>query len=297
MNEFLPHLQYYVYVLLDPRDGSVFYVGKGKQERALAHVAEVISLINSNIPLESKKHLRIKEILDSGQQPKQLVVARFDDEKKAFAVESVLINYVYDFTKLTNAVRGHGAEFVRKFGHLESDQPGLDIPERYRLNDGAYRDRHIAALRASGAYEFLERIRNRFTKLQFDCREFQDGYGSFDPGASNGQLGFIVHIQGIDFLIKFTQSCEVGYSIANTPETRNDIRNNGLERIKTRMGEDFHISSPLNSRVQGEGRYLIFGRKDNDGNFVKIKPKPTFDPDNLEGLFALFNKFKEILNE
>jgi hypothetical protein len=30
-------LAYYVYLLIDPRDGKVFYVGKGKGERCLQH--------------------------------------------------------------------------------------------------------------------------------------------------------------------------------------------------------------------------------------------------------------------
>ena len=31
---------YYVYLYIDPRDGSVFYVGKGKGERALSHLKD-----------------------------------------------------------------------------------------------------------------------------------------------------------------------------------------------------------------------------------------------------------------
>ena len=34
------HLGYYVYLYLDPRTDAVFYVGKGKGERVLAHLSE-----------------------------------------------------------------------------------------------------------------------------------------------------------------------------------------------------------------------------------------------------------------
>ena len=42
INEFPPgvieHLGWYVYRLIDPRDGSTFYVGKGKGNRVFAHM-------------------------------------------------------------------------------------------------------------------------------------------------------------------------------------------------------------------------------------------------------------------
>ena len=31
-------LQYYVYRLIDPRDGQTFYVGKGKNNRIFSHI-------------------------------------------------------------------------------------------------------------------------------------------------------------------------------------------------------------------------------------------------------------------
>ena len=34
----IEHLGWYVYRLIDPRDGSTFYVGKGKGNRVFAHM-------------------------------------------------------------------------------------------------------------------------------------------------------------------------------------------------------------------------------------------------------------------
>ena len=37
------HLNHYVYILRDPRDGKVFYVGQGADARVLAHLREAIA--------------------------------------------------------------------------------------------------------------------------------------------------------------------------------------------------------------------------------------------------------------
>ncbi len=76
--EFTELLQFYVYVLIDPRYGSVFYVGEGQRERALNHVGEVRQLIAKGAALESAKHQTIKAILDSNLEPQTRVIARFD---------------------------------------------------------------------------------------------------------------------------------------------------------------------------------------------------------------------------
>ena len=49
---------FYVYALQDPRDNRVFYVGKGKDERILQHVAEA----GKNPKSEKAKLKRIQEI-------------------------------------------------------------------------------------------------------------------------------------------------------------------------------------------------------------------------------------------
>ena len=35
-------LEWYVYALIDPRDGRLFYIGKGKGNRVFAHAHEAI---------------------------------------------------------------------------------------------------------------------------------------------------------------------------------------------------------------------------------------------------------------
>jgi hypothetical protein len=279
-----PLLQFYVYVLLDPRDDSVFYVGKGKGERALHHVDEVKPLIAQGAMLESAKHRRIQEILAAGGEPQALVVARFGEEEQAHAVESVLINFGYDFERLTNSVRGHGAEFVRRFGDLRL-LPGIDIPQRVRSNDGTYTTRNFAALQVSGAFDLHERLRLQLVLRGFEPRDFAPNTPdrAFDPGRSNGRLGWIVPIHGIDFLVAFSKACRPGVAIANTTATRTAVAYAGFARIELAKGPDFHVGPSKNTEVNGEGRYRDF------------EIKPTFDSDNLEALFKLLDEFRTIL--
>jgi uncharacterized protein (DUF1330 family) len=298
--EFRPLLQFYVYVLTDPRDNSVFYVGKGQGERALNHVAEVRQLIAKGAALESEKHRKIKDILDNHAEPTTLVIARFNEEGHAHAVESVMINFVYDYDRvLTNAVRGHGAEFVRRNGDTRL-LPGIDIPERVRSQDGVFTDKNVEALTAAGAYDLLQRIRQQLSNRGYTPRDFSRGTPDrpFDPGESNGWLGLIVPIHGIDFMVSFSATCKPAVSIANTPATRNDIAYAGLARIEAKKGPKFHAGTPKNIVVKGERRYRDFELRDFvDHRGKPMLTKPVFDPDNLEPMFEMLAEFRKILAE
>ena len=52
-SEVISKLKYYVYLLSDPSNGEIFYVGKGKGNRAFSHFKEII---------DSDKVNKIKEI-------------------------------------------------------------------------------------------------------------------------------------------------------------------------------------------------------------------------------------------
>jgi hypothetical protein len=61
-------LGFYVYALRDPRNGEVFYVGKGQGERILQHVAES----GKNPKSEKAKLKRISQIESAGNQVEHL---------------------------------------------------------------------------------------------------------------------------------------------------------------------------------------------------------------------------------
>jgi len=93
-------LQYYVYRLIDPRNGETFYVGKGKGNRVFSHAQgglEEDSLC--------EKMSRIREIRVAGFDVAHVIHRHGMDESTAFEVEAALIDA---YPGLTNIMDGQG---------------------------------------------------------------------------------------------------------------------------------------------------------------------------------------------
>ncbi len=102
-------LGYYVYALLNPITGKVFYIGKGISNRVFTHVEEVQNL--KKIP-NSIKQSEINEILKLNKKIEHYIIRHGLTEKEAFLLESVLIDYNNTLiNKLTNIVSGHESAF------------------------------------------------------------------------------------------------------------------------------------------------------------------------------------------
>lgn len=114
---------FYVYILTDSNDNSVFYVGKGKGNRYSQHQKEVDRGL-----IETLKQQKIHDIVQHNRQVKPFIVGRFNTEQEALSVESLLIHWVYGIESLTNDTSGHGVNFIRPKGHYEELQ-GIDEPE------------------------------------------------------------------------------------------------------------------------------------------------------------------------
>lgn len=100
-------LGYYVYLYIDPRDGKVFYVGKGKDDRCLHHLFE---------DDDHAKVKRIKDIFAAGLEPKiEILRHGLSSSEEAYLIESVTIE-AYGLENLTNITPGHG---VSQFGRAE----------------------------------------------------------------------------------------------------------------------------------------------------------------------------------
>jgi len=104
-------LGHYVYAYIDPRDDSIFYIGKGVGSRATSHLFE---------QAESEKVARIDAIRATGAEPRIDIMAQnLRDDEEASRVEAALIDLV-GVANLTNRVRG-------RFSVENPRRPLLDI--------------------------------------------------------------------------------------------------------------------------------------------------------------------------
>ena len=94
-------LGYNVYLLSDPRDGRIFYVGKGKGNRVFAHAHDALGE-----ELASDKLDGIRAIRASGHDVGHRLLRFGMTEKAAFDVEAAAIQLL-GLDGLTNAVAGH----------------------------------------------------------------------------------------------------------------------------------------------------------------------------------------------
>lgn len=94
-------MTYYVYELRDPRDGAVFYVGKGKGSRIDQHEKEAAA------GRQSRKCDRIRAIQGAGLALIKEKVGSFRDEQEAYDFEAERVEF-YGLVNLTNVVPGGG---------------------------------------------------------------------------------------------------------------------------------------------------------------------------------------------
>lgn len=126
---------FYVYRLIDPRNGETFYVGKGQDNRIFAHVSDATSIINDSNPTtqdsndtepgedkDSLKVVRINEIRGAGLQVLHVIHRHgIKDEQTAYEVEAALMDC---YPGLTNRQGGHGS-------HERGTSHALEIQNKY----------------------------------------------------------------------------------------------------------------------------------------------------------------------
>jgi len=102
----MEHLGWYVYRLIDPRDGSTFYVGKGKGNRVFAHMRGEVAAVDDD-ELLSNKLKQLREIRLAGLEVIHIIHRHgMADEKTAYEVEAALIDA---YPGLTNVMSGTGS--------------------------------------------------------------------------------------------------------------------------------------------------------------------------------------------
>ncbi len=104
------HLGHYVYLYVRPDTEEVFYVGKGKGNRALVHIDG-----KGNTPHDEV----IRELHKLGLKPRvELLIHGLKTEAEAFAVEMAAIDLI-GLERLSNRVHGH---HKARLGRMSIDQ-------------------------------------------------------------------------------------------------------------------------------------------------------------------------------
>ena len=127
-NSFSPavasHLDYYVYLYINPLDETVFYIGKGRGNRAFSHLDD---------PARSAKAALIAEIRSAHLEPRiEILVHGLKDEETALKIEAAVIDLLGK-ERLTNEVggyqsRSHGRMTVSQVRAIYGAKP-VSIPE------------------------------------------------------------------------------------------------------------------------------------------------------------------------
>ncbi len=121
-SEICEALQYYVYRLIDPRNGETFYVAKGKNNRVFEHAKGEADAVEVAI---SQKIERIRDIRISGFDVGHVIHRHGLNKDTAYEVEAALIG-VYPAT--TNIMSGH---YSGERGVMHSRQ----IIEQYQADE------------------------------------------------------------------------------------------------------------------------------------------------------------------
>jgi hypothetical protein len=125
------HLKFYVYRLIDPRNGETFYVGKGIGNRIFAHVKGEIATDEDAL---TEKLQRIRDIRVAGFEVAHVIHRHgLEDETTAFEVEAALLDA---YPEATNIVAGRGSD---ERGVMHSRQ----IIEQYEAPEAVFKHRVI----------------------------------------------------------------------------------------------------------------------------------------------------------
>lgn len=124
-------LGFYVYRLIDPRNGETFYVGKGTGNRVFAHVR---GELGSDADALTEKVQRIREIRLDGFEVIHVIHRHGLDEATAFEVEAALIDA---YPEASNQAGGRASD---ERGLMHSQQ----IIERYEAREVVFH--HSAVL-------------------------------------------------------------------------------------------------------------------------------------------------------
>lgn len=112
----IENLGFYVYLLIDPADNKIFYVGRGVGNRIFDHIHEANEGLRSTEKLD-----KIRSIISRGEHVKCFIHRHGLNEKEASEVESSLIDFI-EVRNLSNEIKGLHSS-IR--GHMSVEQINL----------------------------------------------------------------------------------------------------------------------------------------------------------------------------
>lgn len=100
---------YYVYFLINPINNQIFYIGKGKKNRAAQHLKDVLKQQENNV----FKRNEIEKILKQNKKPLIKIFCNCaEDENLTYRIETKLIRRLYN--SLTNISQNEDDLVIRK---------------------------------------------------------------------------------------------------------------------------------------------------------------------------------------
>ena len=180
-------LHYYVYRLIDPRDGQTFYIGKGKGNRIFDHAAHQLEVSNDPDIDDDETSLKLRtigEIRAAGLQVLHVVHRHGMDEKTSFEVEAALIDA---FPGLSNIAGGHGNN-LRGCAHVS------EIEQQYNAEE-VPNDQRFIAVNVSRSIEECGGDYYRAARFAWKISEWRRNMGAPVVAYTNGIIRAVFEIK------------------------------------------------------------------------------------------------------
>ena len=221
----IQQLGYYVYLLVDPRDKSPFYVGKGIGNRVFAHLKGAIQEEDK----DSLKYDVIRELNSHGLKPDHLIVRHGLTSEVAFELEAALMDTL-QFMKYrkTNIAGGHNSvekglmtsdEIIRlynaaKLDTTPSDFVIININKKYKrgfTNEDIYEATRAYWPISKNKVDSLRYVLSEYKGLIVEVFEVDEWYavevpynpGSKREGEMRTRYGFKGHVAPDDIRLEY----------------------------------------------------------------------------------------------
>lgn len=168
-NDVIEQMGYYVYRLIDPRNGQTFYVGKGTGNRVFDHVKCAIKHFDTAEETSDDDPLKyqiIKQILDENLEVIHIIQRWNLTEKEAFEVESALIDC---YQGLSNIQSGHHSEYgVTNAEQLQNRLSCsiYDEPDDFKYYIIKIKQKTIDERNTEGAYDGRYEATRKYWKIR-----------------------------------------------------------------------------------------------------------------------------------